>query len=288
VAEGSAQLVLSARHQSIAGSLSIDNRLSRASGPWKVALSLGGNSLLGFGEQVYGVGEASSLNEPRHLAQPLAGGREGLLTPARPWYGERGFVAAAQVAIDDFRHRTARDHDHHELLDPLARVAEARREAVAPVIRIEAALHPWVAYGIMPLFALANAGVDLRGVELRTPVASSIVYGVVAGLVLGKPAGVLAASFLAEQAGVAARPRGVTWRAVAWIGARWGGPHVRRAYGTAEMAVKYQEQFKRLSIRPMVNLAAGKNTFADADRFLTTAQRRSTRGGLAVCLGTAW
>lgn len=49
-------------------------------------------------------------------------------------------------------------------------------------------------------------------------------------------------------------------QAVAWIGARWGGPHVRRAYGTAEMAVKYQEQFKRLSIRPMVNLAAGKNS----------------------------
>lgn len=81
VAEGSAQLVLSARHQSIAGSLSIDNRLSRASGPWKVALSLGGNSLLGFGEQVYGFGEASSLNEPRHLAQPLAVLGGGVVIP---------------------------------------------------------------------------------------------------------------------------------------------------------------------------------------------------------------
>lgn len=49
-------------------------------------------------------------------------------------------------------------------------------------------------------------------------------------------------------------------QAVTWIAQRWGGPHVRRAYCTAEMAVKHQELFKRLSIRPMVNLAAGKNS----------------------------
>ena len=47
---------------------------------------------------------------------------------------------------------------------------------------------------------------------------------------------------------------------VAWVGQRFGGPHVRRAYCTAESAVKHQALFKRLSIRPMVNLAAGKNS----------------------------
>lgn len=149
----------------------------------------------------------------------IAGVILGLLTPARPWYGEKGFLAATEAAIDDFRRRAARDHDHHEMLEPLARVAEARREAVAPVVRIEAALHPWVAYGIMPLFALANAGVDLRGVDLRAPATSGIVAGIVAGLVIGKPIGVLAASFLAERAGIAARPRGVTWRGAALVGA---------------------------------------------------------------------
>ena len=47
---------------------------------------------------------------------------------------------------------------------------------------------------------------------------------------------------------------------VTWVGKHFGGPHVRRAYCTAESAVKHQLLFKRLSIRPMVNLAAGKNS----------------------------
>jgi len=49
-------------------------------------------------------------------------------------------------------------------------------------------------------------------------------------------------------------------QAVEWVGKHYGGPHVRRAYCTAESAVQHQQLFKRLSIRPMVNLAAGKNS----------------------------
>ena len=52
----------------------------------------------------------------------------------------------------------------------------------------------------------------------------------------------------------------VVEQAVGWVGKHFGGPHVRRAYCTAESAVKHQAAFKRLSIRPMVNLAAGKNS----------------------------
>ncbi|APR76623.1 Na+/H+ antiporter NhaA type [Minicystis rosea] len=148
----------------------------------------------------------------------IAGVLLGLLTPVEPWFGAHGFVAAAEAAIADLRRTEARRHDDHELLDPLARVDEARREAVAPVVQIEAALHPWVAYGIMPLFALANAGVDLHGIDLRAPATTGIAAGVVAGLVVGKPIGILAASFLAERMGIAARPRGVTWRGVALVG----------------------------------------------------------------------
>lgn len=49
-------------------------------------------------------------------------------------------------------------------------------------------------------------------------------------------------------------------QAVPWVRQHFGGPHVRRAYCTAESAVKHQAAFKRLGIRPMVNLAAGKNS----------------------------
>ncbi len=49
-------------------------------------------------------------------------------------------------------------------------------------------------------------------------------------------------------------------QAVAWVAKHYGGPHLRRAYCTPEAAVKHQDAFKRLSVRPMVNLAAGKNS----------------------------
>ena len=82
----------------------------------------------------------------------------------------------------------------------------------APLDRLEHALHPWVAFGVMPIFALANAGVALGG---GAGLASPVTLGVVAGLVLGKAVGVLAAARLAVGAGWAALPLGVTWGHVA-------------------------------------------------------------------------
>ena len=67
----------------------------------------------------------------------------------------------------------------HELLAALDRLRRARREALAPVVVLEAKLNPWVAYGIMPLFALANAGVTLDAVELRASGTSLAALGVV-------------------------------------------------------------------------------------------------------------
>ncbi|MBI2571707.1 MAG: Na+/H+ antiporter NhaA [Candidatus Schekmanbacteria bacterium] len=142
----------------------------------------------------------------------------GLLTPVRSWYGTRGFLATAERAIEDFRRRATRDHAAHDLVVPLSELEQARREAVAPVVRLEAALHGWVAFGIMPIFALANAGVDLSGVSFGTPGAVGVVLGVTLGLVLGKPIGIVLASFLAVRLGLAALPRGVTWLGVGVVG----------------------------------------------------------------------
>jgi NhaA family Na+:H+ antiporter len=87
----------------------------------------------------------------------------------------------------------------------------------APLQKLEHALQPWVALGIMPIFALANAGValSLRNLTGETlPVA----LGIVLGLVLGKPIGLLGASWLAVRAGFAQLPAGVTWRQMAGVG----------------------------------------------------------------------
>jgi NhaA family Na+:H+ antiporter len=72
---------------------------------------------------------------------------------------------------------------------------------------LETTLHTWVAFAIMPLFALANAGVAFTASDLFDPIAIAIG----AGLVIGKPIGIVGFSWLAVRMGFAALPQGVTW-----------------------------------------------------------------------------
>ncbi|WP_234680925.1 Na+/H+ antiporter NhaA [Bradyrhizobium monzae] len=96
-------------------------------------------------------------------------------------------------------------------------VRSARSEIVPPVIRVETALHPWVAYAIMPLFALANAGVDLRNAEFTGGV-EFVTLGIGLALCAGKPIGVICATWLAVRAGGCRLAPGVTWSGVCLIG----------------------------------------------------------------------
>jgi NhaA family Na+:H+ antiporter len=91
-------------------------------------------------------------------------------------------------------------------------------ESAAPVVRLQEALHGWVAYLIMPLFALANAGVSLNGVSIEDPNLMHVASGVALGLVLGKPLGIVCVSALFVRLGVCALPRGVNWLGVSVVG----------------------------------------------------------------------
>ena len=91
------------------------------------------------------------------------------------------------------------------------------REDRSPVDRLQHSLHPWVAYVIMPVFALANAGVTLGAAPLDGP-GAPVLLGVALGLVLGKPVGVVALSWLAVRLRVAALPVGVRWLEVLVVG----------------------------------------------------------------------
>jgi NhaA family Na+:H+ antiporter len=73
------------------------------------------------------------------------------------------------------------------------------------------ALHPWVGFVIVPLFAFANAGVTITGVDIGHPVVAAIFVG----LVLGKPIGVVASSWLAVRLGLATRPSDLSWSLLA-------------------------------------------------------------------------
>lgn len=91
----------------------------------------------------------------------------------------------------------------------------------APLHVLEHGLHPWVVFAILPVFALANAGVAL-GSGPADPVAATITAGVMAGLVLGKPAGIVLAAWVAVRLGWAQLPAGVGWRQVVGVGSLCG------------------------------------------------------------------
>jgi NhaA family Na+:H+ antiporter len=83
--------------------------------------------------------------------------------------------------------------------------------AETPLVRMEFALHGWVAFFVMPVFALANAGVDLRAVSLLDALLHPVALGIVAGLFVGKQIGVALFSWFAIKSGIAEMPKGVSW-----------------------------------------------------------------------------
>ncbi len=89
----------------------------------------------------------------------------------------------------------------------------------SPLQRVEHTLTPWVTFVIIPLFALANAGIDLSSIEWAQALSNKVTVGVLAGLVLGKCVGVSLFSWIAVRWGIARLPSGVQWRHL--IGAAW-------------------------------------------------------------------
>ena len=129
----------------------------------------------------------------------------GLMTPARRWVSDERLYAILDrvVAHPSDNHASGQTKDRQTL--QLAEIAA--RETLSPIERLEIALHPWVGFVIMPVFAFANAGVPLT---LSEPV-SSVTMAVFTGFVLGKPIGVLTFSWLAVRLGIATRPSDLSW-----------------------------------------------------------------------------
>ena len=84
--------------------------------------------------------------------------------------------------------------------------------------RVGGALHPWVAYAIMPLFALANAGVGLSGIDLSAEGPHWVMTAVAVALVAGKPLGIISVSWLMVRLGWCSLPAQVNWRGITLIG----------------------------------------------------------------------
>ena len=149
----------------------------------------------------------------------LAGILVALTVPARSWINPSEFLVRAKKAIDDFEaacYATA----HMLSNEPQQRATQALEqlceEVETPMTHLQHRLNPWVAYGVLPLFALANAGIPLL-TGLGEALASPVSWGVMAGLVLGKPVGITLFAWLAVRLGIALKPGAIAWRHIVGV-----------------------------------------------------------------------
>lgn len=193
----------------------------------------------------------------------IAGVLVGLLTPARTWIGPEGLVGVAKEAAVAIERGLAEGEpgriEAEELYAKANRLDVARREALSPAERLQLGLHPWVAFGIMPVFALANAGVKVVGAGF-TP--STVTLGIVLGLVVGKPLGIVLVSLVSARLGLCLLPKGIGLRELLVLGTVAGIGFTMALF--------------------VANLA-----FEDAARLHEAKVAVLAASGLAVCVGLA-
>jgi Na+:H+ antiporter, NhaA family len=144
--------------------------------------------------------------------------------PANTRIDPGAFLARSRAILQRFERAGGSDESEASILtngarqEALAELEDAVEGAGAPLQRMEHVLHPWVAFAIIPLFALANAGVRIEG-DLGAAFGNRVTLGVVLGLVLGKQIGVTLGAWVAVRTGVADFPESVGWRHI--YGAGW-------------------------------------------------------------------
>jgi NhaA family Na+:H+ antiporter len=150
----------------------------------------------------------------------LAGVALGFLTPANPYYNREEFDERARAILDRYPgtepdDRSAQEHADYEAL----LLSEISNEAVSPLNRLEHSLVAWSSFVIVPIFALANAGVDFRNISVSEAATSAVALGVAMGLVAGKIIGISAASYTAVRFGLGRLPPGTSWRHIVGLAA---------------------------------------------------------------------
>lgn len=148
----------------------------------------------------------------------VAGVLLALTIPARRRIDDDAlFLERSEHMLDEFRHADAAGDAIHAGATRSAALSLLAAEchlAESPMLRFEHALAPWIKHAVMPIFALANAGVAFGGSALVSPIS----IGVICGLVLGKPIGIAASSWIAVRLRFAVLPEHVGWRQIVGAG----------------------------------------------------------------------
>jgi len=146
----------------------------------------------------------------------IAGVILGLLAPIKPKFRPEELVDVAEPLLKTFRNEILNQNKSSAEatlmeLDQLLRGTDSIAE------RLERSVHPWVCFLVLPLFALASAGVALSTEQLKLACSSPIALGIFLGLLVGKSVGIIAFSYLAVRTKIAGMAEGLTWARIAGV-----------------------------------------------------------------------
>ena len=148
----------------------------------------------------------------------IAGVALALLTPALPMYSAAEYDTKARRILDMFpptgETQVEREHADFEAM----MLADIARESVSPLVRLEHRLQPWSSFAIIPIFALANAGVRFEG-SITAALFSRVALGVAIGLLVGKTVGISLFTWIAVRLKLGRLPQNTTWRQMVGIAA---------------------------------------------------------------------
>jgi Na+:H+ antiporter, NhaA family len=130
----------------------------------------------------------------------IAGVAMGLLAPAKP------FVQSELIDVDELADVSTVEHAMAS--------AHIARSSVSVVEWLEHRLHGWTSFVVVPIFAIANAGIPVSISALRGAAGARVTWGVATGLLIGKPLGILCATWLVVRVGAGLLPEGTTWRSL--------------------------------------------------------------------------
>jgi NhaA family Na+:H+ antiporter len=185
----------------------------------------------------------------------IAGVALGLLTPARPLQNEGETRTIARWL-----------RDKPEVFPVDVRYASFHiRESISVAERLETVLHPITSYAIIPIFALANAGVRMNGNIISAALQSRVMWGIIAGLVVGKTIGITVFSLIATKLGIAKRPASLTLRTLVGL-AMIAGVGFTVSLFVSNLAFGEVEHYDEVAL---VVQAPGDLAFTEADELPT-------------------
>ena len=147
----------------------------------------------------------------------VAGVLIGALTPTRATFSREEFAQKSEGLLAEYRASLIIEGDSRtEII--LGEFEELVKGTESPLERLERMIHPWSSYVILPVFALANAGIELSTDAIREAALSQVTLGVVLGLAIGKVVGITMFPWLASRFGLTELPNTVSWTHVIGVG----------------------------------------------------------------------